>query len=131
MAGEGLGGAEAHGPYWLVVESVGGPALGQALASLAQGGTCVSLGASGGAEVTFDARRVYLLGQATLYGFNLFSEFTRETPGQALARLLSLVAAGRLRTPIELEADWTEIGPVAQRFFERRFPGKAVLHLGA
>ncbi|MDP9375560.1 MAG: alcohol dehydrogenase, partial [Chloroflexota bacterium] len=40
-----------------------------------------------------------------------------------------LVAAGRLRPHIEVEAPWTAIADVAQRLLDRRFAGKAVLHV--
>jgi NADPH:quinone reductase len=54
--------AEEHGPYDLILESVGGKVLGNVLPMLAPKGTCVSFGVSGGPEVTFDARELYLTG---------------------------------------------------------------------
>src|SRR5215510_10943002 len=46
--------------YDLIVESVGGRTLGTALAALARGGVCVTLGVSAGSEVTFDARTFFV-----------------------------------------------------------------------
>jgi hypothetical protein len=40
-----------------------------------------------------------------------------------------MVAEGTLRTSIGDEAPWTEIARVGQELLERRFTGKAVLHL--
>ncbi|MDQ5811878.1 MAG: zinc-binding dehydrogenase, partial [Actinomycetota bacterium] len=48
--------AREHGPYDLVLESVGGEVLAGTLAMLATGGTCVSFGVSAGAESAFDVR---------------------------------------------------------------------------
>ncbi len=41
-----------------------------------------------------------------------------------------MVADGALRTSIGAEAPWTEIAQVGQGLLERRFTGKAVLHVG-
>lgn len=123
--------AAASGPYDLVVESVGGAVLGHALALLAPGGTCVTFGPTAGAAVTFDVSRFYPVGGASLYGFILFHETRGKPAGAGLARLLRLVAAGRLRTPIAVEAPWTEIAAYARQLTERRYSGKAVLHVGA
>lgn len=96
---------------------------------LAPGGTCVLFGISQSAEVKFDAGAFYRAGATSLYGLMLHYEFQREMPGVGLARLVQLIAEGQLRPAIELEASWTEIASVAARLMERRFTGKAVLHL--
>jgi NADPH:quinone reductase-like Zn-dependent oxidoreductase len=115
--------------YDLVVESVGGRTLGTALAALARGGVCVTLGVSASAEVNFDTRTFFIGGRATLYGFYLFVELGNEPAGEGLRRLAELVAAGQIAPRISLERPWTEIGQVAQDLMARRFPGKAVLTL--
>src|SRR5205814_2060650 len=69
----------------LVVESVGGRTLGTALAAIERGGTCVTLGVSAAAEVTFDARQFFATGRVTLYGFYLFAELgpvSSQTPAR-------------------------------------------------
>ena len=129
VIGEDLAGAERFGPYDLILESVGGSTLAQALALLAPGGTCVSYGTSAGSEVTFDATRFFLTGGATLYGFILFHECQSEPASGGLARLGRLVAEGRLRPHIDVEAPWTEVGRIAQQLLDRRIAGKAVLHV--
>lgn len=115
--------------YDLVIESVGGRTLGTALAALERGGTCVTLGVSASAEVTFDTRSFFVAGRTTLYGLYLFTELGNEPAKVGLRRLADLVAAGQLAPHISLERPWTEIGQVAQDLMARRFPGKAVLTL--
>ena len=46
-----------------------------------------------------------------------------------LRRLAELVADGKLTPWISRQAPWTEIGIVARDLLDRRYPGKAVLHL--
>ncbi len=115
--------------YDLIVESVGGRTLGTALAALARGGVCVTLGVSAAAEVTFDTRQFFVAGRTTLYGFYLFTELGSEPAGVGLRRLADLVAAGQLAPHVSLERPWTEIAQVAQDLMARRYPGKAVLTL--
>jgi NADPH:quinone reductase len=122
--------AEEHGPYDLILESVGGEVLGNVLPLLAPEGTCVSFGVSGGPEVTFDARELYLTGGAALYGFILFHEVIARPASEGLARLVKLVDEGRLKPSIEVEAPWTDVGEIASRLIERGYTGKAVLHVG-
>jgi NADPH2:quinone reductase len=124
------GEAAAFGPYDLIAESVGGAVLGQALAMLAPNGTCVTFGPTAGAQITFDVSRFYMVGGTSLRGFFLFHEIKHKPAGQGLARLLRLVAGDQLRTPIAVEASWTEIGTYARQLQERRYSGKAVLHVG-
>jgi len=127
---EGGAAAADHGPYQMILESVGGEVLGNVLSMLAPEGTCVSFGVSGGAEVTFDARNLYLAGGAVLYGFILFHEVMARPASGGLARLVGLVDEGRLAPRIEVEAPWTQVGEVAARLIERGYTGKAVLRVG-
>ena len=113
--------------YDLIVESVGGRTLGTALAALQRAGTCVTLGVSAGAQVTFDAREFFVAGRTTLYGLYLFTELLSERASVGLRRLVELVATGQLAPHVSLERPWTEIAQVAQDLMARRFYGKAVL----
>ena len=131
VVSEELSEAREFGPYDLILESVGGRSLANALAMLAPGGVCVNFGASGSSEVpSFDARRFFLTGGASLYGFIIFYELTRKSGAESLGRLARLIAEGRLLPQIDLEAPWEQIGDVAQQLMDRRFTGKAVLHVG-
>lgn len=122
--------AAPFGPYDLIAESVGSAALGNALAMIAPGGTCVTFGPTAGAQITFDVSKFYMVGGASLYGFILFHELRARPAGVGLARLARFVADGRLRAPIAVEAPWTEIGAHARLLWERRYTGKAVMHIG-
>lgn len=119
--------AAKFGPYYLVLESVGGASLTAGLSMLAPEGVCVLYGASASAETSFDARAFYLKGGASLYGFILFHEIRRQPAAEGLERLVRLVAEGVLRPHIEIEAPWTEIASIAHRFYNRGIAGKAVL----
>ena len=128
--GEDTGNAERFGPHHLVLESVGGKVLGDAIGMLAPGGTCVSFGVSGGPEATFDVRSFYFTGAAKLYGFILFHEVLARPASDGLARLARLVAEGRLEPQVSVEGSWDEIGDVAQGLLDRGFTGKAILRVG-
>lgn len=127
--GERGAAANGHGPFDLILDSVGGPVLGDALGMLATGGACVSFGTSASPEVTFDARDFYLTGAARLRGFILFHEIHARPASDGLARLLELVADGRLKTNVSVEEPWTRVGDVAQRLLDRDYTGKAVLRV--
>jgi len=129
VVGDDASGAREHGPYGLILESVGGDVLANALTMLATDGTCVSFGASAAPETTFDVRSFYLTGGATLYGFILFHEILTRPASAGLVRLVRLVAEGSLEPRVELEAPWEEIGEVARRLIDRDYAGKAVLHV--
>ena len=130
VVSEELSEAREFGPYDLILESVGGRSLANALAMLAPGGVCVNFGASGSSEVpSFDARRFFLTGGASLYGFIIFYELTRKSGAESLGRLARLIAEGRLRPQIDVEAPWTQIGDMAHQLLNRRIIGKAVLHI--
>jgi NADPH:quinone reductase-like Zn-dependent oxidoreductase len=116
----------------VVIESVGGRTLGSALGALERDGVCVTLGVSASAEVTFDARAFFVAGRTTLYGFYLFTELGTTRPAAlGLRRLGELVTGGQLSPHVSLERPWRDIAQVAQDLMARRFPGKAVLTVGA
>jgi NADPH:quinone reductase len=126
-----LSAAAAFGPFHLILDSVGGSALGAALGMLRPDGTCVTFGVSESTQSTFDSAAFFRSGGSRLYGLVLFSELKKVEPAsEGLALLAGLIALGTLRPRIEIEAPWTEIGAVARQLLERSFMGKAVLHLG-
>ena len=117
--------ARPHGPFHLVLDSVGGDTFPQALGLLGPGGTRVIFGSSAGPESTVNWNRFYLMGGANLYGFYLFEEVKRHPTRVSLARLVALVADGRLRPHIAVEAPWTEIATRAQQLLDRDVPGRS------
>lgn len=126
---EKIAAAAAFGPYHLILDQLGGRTLAEAMTQLAPGGSCVAIGAIAGSEVSLDWARVRQTPAARLEFFNLFFEFRREPASPGLQRLVRLVSAGKLIPRIGLEADWHEVGKVAQALIGRQFPGKAILHI--
>src|SRR5688572_7710764 len=118
--------ARAHGPYNLVLESVGGPVLANAISMVAPMGLVVVYGVSMGGQMTMDST-VFLRSRATVSGLFVFTELHKETAAVGLARLAKLVDQGVLKPQISLTASWKEAGPVARQLLDRAYPGKAVL----
>ncbi|GCE13706.1 zinc-binding dehydrogenase [Tengunoibacter tsumagoiensis] len=127
VVGEQILSASQFGPYHLIIDSVGGKVLGQALGMLAPGGTCVNFGASEGAEVTFDLRKFFLVGGATFYGLIIFYELARRPGAEDLASLARMIDDGRLLPQIAIETSWTQTSEVVQKMLNREITGKAVL----
>ena len=62
VLGRELAAAKPHGPFWLILDSLGGSALGAALGMLRPGGTCVTFGVSEAAHATFESRDFFATG---------------------------------------------------------------------
>ncbi len=121
-------GMPGDGQFDVVLESVGGASLAQAVRLLAPDGTIVSFGNSSEAETSFNARDLYRIGGASIYGLILFHELARTGTGAAdLAHLGGEVAAGRLRTEVDLVLPWERAGEAVDALLARRVRGKAVL----
>jgi NADPH:quinone reductase len=130
VVGGDLTAAKSYGPFWLILDSLGGAALGAALGMLQPNGTCVAFGASDSSSAQIESREFFGTGGARLYGLTLFHELMSvERAGIGLALLAQLIAARKLRPEIAVEAPWTDIGSIAKRLLERDFVGKAVLHI--
>lgn len=130
VVGEDVSAAGAFGPYELIIDSVGGKTLETTLLQIAPGGSCVMIGWSASPKVTIDVSHlIRITGRTTLYGMNAGTELNSQNRAQDYARLVQLVADRKLKTYIEVEASWHQIGSVAQRLLQRQFTGKAVLHI--
>jgi NADPH2:quinone reductase len=68
---------------------------------------------------------------ATLRSFLIFEEL-RHTRSAAsdLSALCALIATGKLKTHIDVQADWSRAGELASDLLERRVTGKVVLSIG-
>jgi NADPH:quinone reductase-like Zn-dependent oxidoreductase len=115
-----------HAPYDLVLDSVAGTSLATALGCLKPSRTCVTYGVTEAAQSTFDVRTFFFTGGASLYGLVLFYELRAESASVGLGRLAGMVAAGKLRTNVELEQPIERIGEVARSMYDRAIVGKAV-----
>ncbi len=127
VIGDDISAARAYGPFHLIIESVGGKTLANALELLAPLGTCVTMGTSSSPEALINVRN--LVPATSLYKLFLLEELSRRAGSDDLALLAQMIAAQQLKPPIEVEAPWQEIGAIAQRLLQRQFTGKAVLHL--
>lgn len=129
VVADDLDAARRFGPYHLVLESVGGKDFAGIFAMLDRDGTCVLYGTSAGPELTFDGRAFYSAGGRSLYGFILFYELSKNPAGADLERLARMIADGRLRVHIDVEAPWSEIGQMAEKLANRQITGKAVVRI--
>ena len=104
-----LSAAASSGPFDLILDSVGGSALGAALGMLRSGGTCVTFGVSESPTATFESGTFFRGGGTRLYGLILFHELKKVEPAsEGLAILAEMIARGSLRPRIEIEAPWTD-----------------------
>src|SRR4051812_23579232 len=116
VVGRELAAAKPHGPFWLILDPVGGAALGAALGMLQPNGTCVAFGVSEASAASIESREFFATGGTRLYGLTLFHELMSvERAGIGLGLLAELIAAEKLRPRIAVEAPWDEIGTVARR----------------
>src|SRR5690606_1617092 len=121
--------ARALGPFPLVLESVGGELLAAAAKLTAPGGRCVSFGATAGGPAPIDVADVYQNGK-TLEGFGVFRDAEAgRHPGESLARLLPLVADGRLRVEVGAVRPWTEFEAAIAAHKAGEVVGKSVLEI--
>ena len=115
--------------FRLIIDGVSGAILANAISALAPDGICVCYGVTDTPEIPVDIGQFMRIGLAQMMGFHLYAKSASSPPSENLPRLLSLVADGRLNCAIEREASWTEINRVAQDLIDRKFLGKAVLHI--
>ena len=120
---------ESDGGYRLIVDGVSGSILASAIPALAPDGICVCYGVTDTPEIPIDIGQFMRIGLAQILGFHLYAKSDSSPPSDNLPRLLSLVAAGRLNCAIEREGSWSEIDRFASDLIERKFLGKAVLHV--
>jgi NADPH:quinone reductase-like Zn-dependent oxidoreductase len=127
LVGDDASSVSEHGPYDLVVESVGGAMLEACLSALAPNGLCVALGASGSRHVNLDVDAFFRT-TASLTGMVLFHDLrTIESASTGLSRLLSLMERGKLRPHIGGLRAWPEIDFAAEDLLARAAPGKLVI----
>jgi NADPH:quinone reductase len=118
--------ARQYAPYNLILESVAGSVLANAISMMAPQGLTVVYGVSMGGQMTLDST-LFLRTRGTVSGLFVFTELHKETAGVGLARLARMIDQGVLKPLISLEAPWEEFGNVARQLLDRSYPGKAVL----
>jgi len=109
----------------VAIDSIGGHLTGEALASLGQGGTLVTLGYPAGTRASMNVTD--LIWKATrVVGFNLFVQ-QPETVGEAYTAILSLLADRRIK-PLVARTFPLDEAAAAQRYLKEERPfGKVVL----
>lgn len=121
--------AHDAGPFDLVLESVGGSVFAGALKELATAGMLVVFGTSAERSSTIEVAPFYLHGGLSIYGFYLFHELQQQPAGQGLARLASLLDAGKLDVHIDDVLPFAKIADAAERLWNRGVTGKIVVTL--
>jgi len=122
--------AKGGAPYDLVIDSLGGHAIAAALSMLTPGGACVVYGVADSDLAPLPITSFMRTGGARLVGFFLYQALRREPAGVGLAKLLTLLGDGRLRTDTAVEAPWTQIAQLAPKVIAREVTGKVVLMVG-
>lgn len=120
---------EAFGPYDLILDSVGGQTFADVLKHLPSGGTCVTLGYSSSPETMIDLRELIHKGRTKVHGFFLLEELKHQDLSKDLGSLANRIAKGQHETNIAVEDSWNNIGMIAKKLIERKYYGKAVLHI--
>ncbi len=121
---------DPEGPtYDVILDAVGGPVLGHAIARVAPGGTVVSFASTIPEPVSYPARELFARApRARVYGLYIFAELEHTRTGSSdLRRLADLIAAGKLDPQIDLTLSWSDAGEAIEALLGRRVNGKAVL----
>jgi NADPH2:quinone reductase len=114
-------------PFDLILESVGGESLTQALRLVAADGTVVMFGNSSGQDSSVAFGRIMGRPHARLYAFFIYASGEPPTFGADLALMAAEVATGRLQPQVGLEASWRDPMSALEALRERSLEGKAVL----
>jgi NADPH:quinone reductase len=120
---------EAEGLFDLILESAGGSSLAGAISKVAPGGTIVVFGNSSREQTPISFPNFAGHASARLLAFFIYESGTPASMGVDLAKLVSLVAAGKLTPEIGLEDSWHNVYRATTALRERKVNGKAVFHI--
>ena len=114
-----------------IIEGVGGRPLGIAIQRVAPFGNVVSFSSSDPGPVSFPTRSFFGRAPgARIHGLLLWGEIGRaRSCGDDLARLVRMIAAGRLDCSVDHESSWRSAAAAVDALMGRRIAGKAVLHV--
>src|SRR5712692_4668694 len=121
---------EAEGLFDLILESAGGASLAGAINKVAPGGTIVMFGNSSREQTPISFPNFSGHAFARLIAFFVYESGTPASMGVDLAKLVSLVASGKLKPEIGLEDSWHNVYRAAAALRDRKVNGKAVFHVG-
>ena len=120
---------QAEGLFDLILESVGGQSLSGAISKVAPGGTIVVFGNTSRQETTISFPNFAGHAGARIIGFFIYESGTPASMGADLGKLVSLVAAGKLRPDIGYEDSWHNLYRATAALRDRNVNGKAVFHI--
>jgi NADPH:quinone reductase len=115
----------------LILESVGGESLTNALKLVGRDGVVALFGNTSGQEASVSFPGFMGHAHARLYAFYIYESGEPPTFGSDLGLLANEIAAGRLRPQVGLEASWQDPLGALNALRERQLEGKAVLRVGA
>jgi len=118
-----------HGPFDVILELVGAPNLSSNIEALATGGRIAVIGVGAGAKAELNLLAL-MAKRARIHGSTLRARSREEKAAAAdalEAHALGLLAAGRLRVPIEAVYPMEEAPAAYERFAEGGKLGKIVL----
>lgn len=119
----------AEGPFDLILESVGGSSLTAAIGCVAPQGTIVVFGNSSGEPTPLNLYDFIGHEGARLQTFFSYRPAVLESIGEDLAVLVDQLASGVLQPELGFEGNWRELAEAVTALRERRYQGKAVLHV--
>ena len=120
---------EADGLFDLILESVGGASLSGAISKVAPGGTIVVFGNSSREETSISFSDFAGHAFARIIPFFVYLSGTPASMGEDLAKLVSMVASGKLKPEIGFEDSWHNVYKAAAALRDRKVNGKAVFHI--
>ena len=121
---------EAEGLFDLILESVGGATLSGAISKVAPGGTIVIFGNSSDEETSISFSDFAGHAFARIIPFFVYLSGTPTSIGDDLAKLVSMVASGKLKPEIGFVDSWHNVYKAAAALRNRKVNGKAVFHIG-
>jgi NADPH:quinone reductase len=111
----------------IVIESIGGSVMSEALSSLALGGVLVTLGYSAGRKTMIDVTDLIWKG-GRMAGFSLFAQPPAAIVG-AWRDIIPLIEGGSVKPVVERVYPFSEAGEALRHLIEDRPFGKVVLNL--
>jgi NADPH:quinone reductase len=121
--------AEAKGLFALVLESVGGASLKEAINHLDAYGVIVMFGNSSGEPTSISFPDFTTHRNSRIEAFHYFTSAPEERFGPDLALLANLIGDGALKPHIGSETSWRDLPQVAAQLRERRLEGKAIFRI--
>jgi NADPH:quinone reductase-like Zn-dependent oxidoreductase len=120
---------EADGLFDLILESVGGASLSGAISKVAPGGTIVVFGNTSREETSISFSDFAGHAFAQIIPFFVYLSGSPASMGEDLAKLVSMVASGKLKPEIGFEDSWHNVYKAAAALRDRKVNGKAVFHV--